>query len=110
LNSQPPPIETDDEAFAQTFRNSLPKWEKERARTNYQLGYVYGLQGRYRDATRHSRLAIQGDSSLIEAYVNLVSGLLSLGQRQQADSVLAVALDKFPTNQHLHQLRISLRQ
>jgi len=105
LNSKPPPIETDDEAFAQTFRNSLPKWEKERARTNYQLGYIYGLQGRYRDATRHSSLAIQGDSSLIEAYVNLVSGLLSLGQRQQADSVLAVALGKFPANRHLRQLQ-----
>lgn len=110
LNSKPPPIETDDEAFAQTFRNSLHKWEKERARTNYQLGYIYGLQGRYRDATRHSSLAIQGDSSLIEAYVNLVSGLLSLGQRQQADSVLAVALDKFPADQHLHQLRHYLKK
>jgi len=105
LNSQPPPIETDDEAFAQTFRNSLPRWEKERARTNYQLGYIYGLQGRYRDATRHSSVAIQGDSSLIEAYVNLVSGLLSLGQRQQAESVLAAAIGKFPTNRHLRQLQ-----
>jgi 4-amino-4-deoxy-L-arabinose transferase-like glycosyltransferase len=104
LNSKPPPIETDDEAFAPTFRNSFLKWEKERARTNYQLGYVYGLQGRYRDATRHSSIAIQGDSNLIEAYINLVSGLLSSGQRRQADSVLAVALAKFPTNQHLHQL------
>ncbi len=105
LNSRPPPIETDDEAFTQTFRNSLPKWEKERAKANYQLGYVYGLQGRYREATLHSSLAIERDSSLIEAYVNLVSGLVSLGQRQEADSILAVAIGKFPASHHLRQLR-----
>ncbi len=110
LTTQPPPIETDDEAFTQTFRNSSRKWEKERARTHYQLGYIYGLQGHYREATHHSSLAIEGDSSLTDAYVNLVSGLLSLGQRSQADSVLTVALDKFPSDLHLRQLRSFLTQ
>ena len=105
LSVRPPPIETDDEAFGINFRNSSLNWKKEQAKTNYQLGYIYGLQGRYYEATHHSCLAIEGDSSLVEAYINLISGYLSIGKRQKADSVLTIAIGKFPKNQYLVQLQ-----
>lgn len=105
LNAKPPAIETDDEAFTRTFRNSPQNWERQRAKTNYQLGYINGLRERYHDAVRYSSQAIRNDSTLVEAYVNLISGLLSTGQPQKAESVLAVAVRKFPANEHLHQLQ-----
>jgi len=110
LNAKPPPIETDDEAFTPNFINSPQRWKKEQARANYQLGYINGLRKRYHDAVRYSSLAIRGDSTLVEAYVNLISGLLATGQPHQADSVLAIALGKFPTNKHLHHLQEYLDQ
>jgi lipopolysaccharide biosynthesis regulator YciM len=107
--SKPPPIETDDEAFSPAFRNSSQNWEKQRAYADYQLGYINGLQGNYYDAVRYSSLAIQADSSLVEAYVNLISGLLSTGRLAKADSVLSTALQKFPTNKNLNQIHDYLK-
>ncbi|MFQ6009375.1 MAG: tetratricopeptide repeat protein, partial [Candidatus Zixiibacteriota bacterium] len=104
LVAKPPPIETDDEAFSPVFRNSSQNWEKQRASAYNQLGYINGLRGNYYEAVRYSSLAIQTDSNLVEAYVNLISGFLSTGQLPKADSVLTIALQKFPTNQHLNQL------
>lgn len=105
VNATPPAIETDDEAFTRTFRNSLQNWKKQWARAYYQLGYISGLGERYHDAVRYSELAIQNDSTLVEAYVNLISGLMSTGQRHKADLVLAVLLERFPTNPYLRKLK-----
>jgi tetratricopeptide (TPR) repeat protein len=105
LQVQPPPIETDDKTFSRTFRNSPQKWSGQRARAYYQLGYICGLRGAYQDAVRYSSLAIQGDSSLAEAYVNIISGLVSIGQTQQAEAVLAIALRKFPAGEPFNRVR-----
>ncbi|MFH1373493.1 MAG: glycosyltransferase family 39 protein [bacterium] len=108
INTQPPPIETDDEAFRHTFRNSRHLWDRERARSYHQLGYLYGRQGRYHDAVHCSRLAIQTDPDLADAYLNLVVGLISLGRLSPADSVLAAGRARFPRHQGLQQLQSPL--
>jgi 4-amino-4-deoxy-L-arabinose transferase-like glycosyltransferase len=103
--AQPPPIETDDEAFSPVFRNSPGKWLKQRAKAHYQLGYLYGLQGDYDNAVRYSSLAIRLDSSLVEAYVNLISGLVTTGRLEEAKSILKTAQQKFPRNRYLSRLQ-----
>jgi 4-amino-4-deoxy-L-arabinose transferase-like glycosyltransferase len=105
LNVAPPAIETNDEAFTQVFRNSPENWKTQRAKAYHQIGYISGLGKRYHDAVRYSELAIESDSTLVDAYVNLISGLLSIGQMHKADSVLAVSLERFPDNKHLRQLK-----
>ncbi len=107
--STPPPIETDDEAFTPTFRTSPQNWSKQRALAYSQLGYLSGLQGEFQEAVRLCSRAIREDSLLAEAYINLISGYLSLGKRRQADSVLSAACTLFPTNQSLRQIRTYLK-
>jgi len=103
-NSQPPAIETDDEAFEQNFVNSRSNWDMERAKSYYQLGFLYGLSGYFGRAIDYSRRAIETDSSLAEAYVNLVSGYLSSGQIELGRETYRLAKEKFPANEVLDQL------
>ena len=110
IASAPPPIETDDYAFEQNFRNSEPSYSAERARSYYQLGFLYGIQGDYAPAIEFSSLAIAADSNLVEAYINLVSGYLSTGQSDTARQVLSTACAKFPHNEYLLRLKVTLMQ
>ncbi|MCK4573595.1 MAG: hypothetical protein KAU36_04445, partial [candidate division Zixibacteria bacterium] len=103
-NSQPPAIETDDEAFEQNFVNSRSNWDMERAKSYYQLGFLYGLSGYFGRAIDYSRRAIETDSSLAEAYINLVSGYLSSGQIELGRETYRLAKEKFPANEVLDQL------
>jgi tetratricopeptide (TPR) repeat protein len=105
VNAKPPPIETDNTAFDADFRNSPENFAKEKAKTYYQLGYLNGVQGYFADAVKYSRDAIALDSNLVEAYINLTSGLASLGETARADSVLAVAKRRFPDDTRIDRLR-----
>lgn len=104
IASSPPPVETDDALFTRGYRNSESNWSSQTARSHYQLGYVNGIQGRYGEATRHSRLAIDLDSTLADAYVNLINGLVATGSLDQADSVMQDALVRFPGYPSLQRL------
>ncbi len=103
--SSPPPIETDDFAFDREFRNSEKNRKPLYASAHYQLSYLLGLSGRYSDAVYEAHRAIELDSSLVEAYVNLVTGYLAMGKSLQADSVLQVAENLFPRNPLLQRFK-----
>lgn len=103
--SHPPPIETDDEAFKPFFRNSLENIRKQKAFSNFQLGYIKGLQEIYGESIRFSLEAISLDSTLSEAYINLVTGYIAANQTAAADSVLNQALLLFPTSSPLLKLK-----
>ncbi|MDF1545530.1 MAG: glycosyltransferase family 39 protein [bacterium] len=105
LVSPPPPIETDDFAFDRNFRHSQKNRQLLTASAHYQLSYLLGLNGRYSDAVYQAGRAIELDSSRTEAYVNLISGYLALGERGKADSVLSLAERKFPGNALLQRFR-----
>ncbi len=109
-NSQPPPIETDDEAFERTFRNRPAVWDIQRARSFYQLGFINGLRGRFDRAIEFSHRAIETDSTLTEAYINLVSGYMSTGQTEQARAIYEIARKKFPGHQLVIKLGTLLNQ
>ncbi len=104
LRSKPPPIEMDDAAFKRQFRNSPQSRRPQLALAHYQLGYLAGLSGRLEEAIGQSHRAVSLDPSLVEAYANLVSGYLSTGQARLADSVMAVAMARFPANPVLRKL------
>lgn len=108
--STPPPIETDDYAFEGIFRNSRENLTSARAISFYQLGFLAGRQGRFADAIGYSHRAIAADSNLVEAYVNLVSGYLSSGEREAAREILLLADSKFPDNEYVARLKQTLRQ
>ena len=95
LRSSAPPIETDAYAFDRDFRNSRANRNFLLARVHYQLGYCLANSGRFAEAVLESRDAIYLDSSLIEAYVNLIGGFIVLNRRAEADSVLGEALLRF---------------
>lgn len=104
MRSKPPPIEMDDALFKRQFRNSPQLRRPQLALAHYQLGYLAGLSGRPEEAIAQSHRAVTLDPSLVEAYVNLVSGYLSTGQARLADSVMAVAAARFPSNPVLRKL------
>ncbi len=104
LSSKPPPIEMDDEAFRLTFRNSPQNIKQQKAKAAYQLGYIMGLRGDFHRAITYSQQAIAWNPDLAEAYLNLISGLLSIGDRKAADSVIAAASKRFASNTHFMEL------
>jgi len=105
LVSQPPPIETDDLAFGPNFKHDRNSFDIERAQTYFLLGFNSGVQGKPEQAVQHSRKAIDLDSSLAEAYVNLASGLLGINQQAEADSVIGEALNRFPDHSQIRALK-----
>ncbi|MFZ5979212.1 MAG: glycosyltransferase family 39 protein [Candidatus Zixiibacteriota bacterium] len=104
----PPPIETDDYAFSKDFRNSPADFAREKAGTFHQLGYLYGIKGDFAESIASSRRAVELNPELSDAYVNLVSGYLSLGDRQTADSVYQKARRKFPDDEQVLRLKLLL--
>ncbi len=105
LTAQPPPIETDDYAFSKDFRNHPKNIAHEKAKAYHQLGYLSGIRGDFINSIRYSQEAIRSDATLSDAYVNLISGYLSSGNRQAADSVYKTAVAKFPDNPQINRLR-----
>jgi len=104
--THPPPIETDDNAFERLYRNSAALWQRAKAKTYYQWGYVKGLSGQYDLAIQYSQQSIELDSTRVEAYVNLISGYLSVGRVAQAQEVLNAASAKFPDDVYLKRLNL----
>lgn len=102
----PPPIETDDLAFQANFPNSLTRWRIEQGHSYFQLSFLAGRQSRFNDAISYARRAIELAPGLPDAYVNLVTGLRITGRISEADSVLATALSRFPTDQNLQSLKL----
>lgn len=98
IKTTPPAIETDDEAFALVFRNSHRNIILQRAKAYYQLGYLEGILKNYGQSISYSIKAIELDSDLAEAYINLISAYISTGQTIEADSLLSISHKKFPNN------------
>ena len=105
MDSQPPAVETDDEMFNLAPRHAAAQRRMEMARSHYQLGSLAGLTGRFYMAVEESSEAISLDGELADAYVNLISGLWSVGRTAEADSVLAVGRERFPDYANLQQLQ-----
>ncbi len=110
LKTTPPPIETDDASFAHRSPNELSVWNKQKAKSYYHLGYIYGVSGKFNDAILNSRKAIEIDSTLSDAYLNLISGYLSINQVQEGKKVLETAIRKFPKHKNLLQLQKIIQQ
>ncbi|RKX27695.1 MAG: hypothetical protein DRP45_00300 [Candidatus Zixiibacteriota bacterium] len=110
LDASAPPIETDDFAFGPDFPHGHDGIAQEKAKAHYQLGYINGLQGHIEESIGHSTAAIGLDSTLAEAYVNLISGYVSAGQRWMADSVMDDAAERFPNHPAIKLLRESQQQ
>ncbi len=110
LDLAPPPVETDDAAFEPTYPYTPDRLNHLRAEAHYLLGYQYGVSGRFAESIVHSRAAVHREPDRAEAYVNLISGFVSMGDLQSADSVLQSALQKFPTNPQLRQIAERLHQ
>ena len=110
LHAAAPPVEIDDEAFRYVWRYHPDNMRHQRARAAYQLGFVAGRSGDPEAALEYSRQAIGLDSTLAEAYVNLVTAHLAVGQIARADSVLTDALRRFPDQAQLRQMRAAWSQ
>jgi 4-amino-4-deoxy-L-arabinose transferase-like glycosyltransferase len=109
FSAKPAPPETDDAAFSNIHKISGRDITSIRARAAYQLGYIYGLTGNFRQSVDFSNAALALDSNLVEAYVNLISGYFSLGNSEQARRVLTLADRKFPNNEAIAILKSRLQ-
>ena len=92
----PPPIEGDDEAFGPSFRHTRGLFDAERATTMYLIGYSRARLGDLYAAVHYTQRAIELDTLLVEAYINLAAGYYSQGRPTEADSVLKDAARRFP--------------
>lgn len=104
MESPPPPVEMNDDAFTREFATGPEAWEKATAGSYYQLGYLQGLRGRFGQALEYTSEAIRRDSSLVAAWLNLASAYRAIGRPNAADSVIQSALDRFGAdelNRHL---------
>jgi len=107
--AEPPPIETDDFAFSKEFRNSPENIAREKAKAFHQLGYLKGIRGDFSESIRFSREAIRYNPEISDAYINLISGYLSSGNKPAADSVFDIAVRKFPDHPQLERLRTLMK-
>jgi len=105
--AKPPPIETDDDAFERSYPRRRDLWDREKAKTYYQWGYVKGLSGQFDLAIQYSHRSIELDSTRVEAYVNLISGYLSVGDIVTAREVFRAALVRFPDDDYLRRLNLN---
>ncbi|MCM2271788.1 MAG: glycosyltransferase family 39 protein [candidate division Zixibacteria bacterium] len=110
LEIAPPPVESDDAAFEPTYPFTPDRSNRLRAEAHFLLGYQYGVSGRFAESIVHSRAAVHREPDRAEAYVNLISGFVSMGNLRSADSVLQCALQKFPTDPQLRQIAERLHQ
>ncbi|MEE9442415.1 MAG: glycosyltransferase family 39 protein [candidate division Zixibacteria bacterium] len=85
-----------------SFRQNIEDEQAARKRilklANYQLGYLYGINGEFNKSVLFSRNAIEFDSEFKEAFINLISGYRSLGKNRQADSLAEICMRKWPDN------------
>ncbi len=91
-------IETDDRAFTYEGMTGRQMSNKIRGQAAYQLGYIMGMRNNLIESVEKSRLAIYYDSSLAEAYINLINGYRLLGKTDSARIIYNLATFKFPGN------------
>lgn len=96
-DAKPGSAEMDDNAFSHASKTSGGTINI-KSRASYQLGYLYGLMGDYNESIEYSNTAIALDSNLVEAYINLSSGYLSIGDINNARAIADLAFKKFPNN------------
>jgi tetratricopeptide (TPR) repeat protein len=94
--TSPPPIESDDEAFGPAFNHTPGLFDAERATTMYLIGYCRARLGDLDAAVHYTERALELDTLLVEAYINLAAGYYSQGRLSEADSVLKDATRRFP--------------
>ncbi len=99
--ASPPDVETDDELFEQKYINSFNNIEKLKAKIYYQLGYLNGIRKDYFSGIKNSKKAIDLDSLIVEAYINLASCYFSIGNNRLADSIYTEIKNRFPNNIYL---------
>jgi len=105
---RPTAAEIDDNAFRQS-PGSEKSAERIKARTAYQLGYIYGIQGNTTKSIQMSREAIDIDSNMAEAYINLFNAYNESGKPDSAEFILNLATAKFPENKLVRRIRNSRR-
>ena len=101
--------ETDDRAFTYSGLTGYQISHKVKGRAAYQLGYIYGMQNDLGRSIKMSNLAIFNDSSLADAYVNLINGYRLSGKIDSARYVAQIALRKFPDHQTIQVLSSTLK-
>jgi tetratricopeptide (TPR) repeat protein len=101
-NSGPSAIETDDNAFGYSTSYGADTGIKSRAA--YQLGYLYGRQGKLEQSIEMSQKAIALDSNLAEAYINLINGLWLQNKKAEANPIVIEAYRRFPQNDLIRAL------
>lgn len=103
------PIETNDELFSKSFTDTFFSKNKRLSRMYYQLGFLEGINGLIDQSISHSRKAIYYDSTLIEAYINLINGYLSNRSLDQAKEIYETANKLFPNHPYLLKIKPALR-
>lgn len=101
--------ETDDRAFTYSGLTGRQISLKIKGQAAYQLGYIYGKQNDLVRAIELSNLAILNDSSLTDAYVNLINAYHLAGKIDRARSVARVALEKFPNHQSIRAISSAIK-
>ncbi|MFH2001271.1 MAG: tetratricopeptide repeat protein [Planctomycetota bacterium] len=72
------------------------------------LGYAYMNAGDFKSSAAAYKKAIQSAPSKIEPYQGLISAYLTTGKLEEADKLLAIALERFPDAISLHLLHYRL--
>jgi tetratricopeptide (TPR) repeat protein len=93
------PIESDDRAMTYFEQISI------KSLAAYQLGYLYGITGDLENSIHMSKTAIQLDSNIAEAYINLANAFLSHSDMKSASNLLKIADDKFPDNELITRMQ-----
>lgn len=109
LTAQRPPLETDSRMSEPDYIDIFRGFAGQKARLHFQLGYLAGRAGELRESIEHSQQAIALDSTLTPAYVNLISGYVSLRELDKARATFELALSKFPSDPSLAHLRQALQ-
>ena len=105
LTASPAAVETDGWLFGAGYIDGQSKLRAWRARAYELLSYVQGMTGGFEEAIHNSEIAIRLDSTLVEAYANLIAGYRSAGRLRELDSVLATAIARFPDHPIIEGLK-----
>ena len=92
------PIEIDDNAFGSNYEKNLMLQKLQIAFACYQLGYLNGIKGDYESSIEYNSLAISLDSSLTDAYLNLINAYRMLNRAPEASQVYDLLNQKFQNN------------
>ncbi len=105
IAAQPPPIETDDEAFERNFRNSPAAWNHQRSEAWLQIAYCHFRLGNFSESIAPLHKTIDLDPDCFNAYLNLVRTYAWQGDSVQADSVYQAFREQFPDSQQILQMK-----